>query len=308
MNPTQMKNNLVSLPCGKELEIKENVLLSDYASFRIGGMADLVLHPKSTTDLIESVKALKEAEYPFRVFGNASNLLFSDEGYRGAVIFTTAMQNCTVEEKRITADAGVSFTALAVKARNHALSGLEFAYGIPGTVGGAIYMNAGAYGGSVSDHLISSVCYDPKTNEVFEIVGTDAHAFAYRHSIYMENGCIILGGTFDLVSGDTDAIGAKMKEYMDSRRSKQPLEYPSAGSVFKRPEGYFAGKLIEDSELKGYSIGGAQVSEKHAGFIVNRGGATAEDVSNLIEHIQKEVYSRFGVHLETEIIRLKAED
>lgn len=308
MNLTQIKNILSSLPCSEDLEIKESVMLSDYASFRIGGVADLVLLPKSVQALTECAKALKEAGYPFRVFGNASNLLFSDEGYRGAVIFTTALQKCTVKDHCITADAGVSFTALAVKARNHALSGLEFAYGIPGTVGGAIYMNAGAYGGAVSDHLISSVCYDPKTGKVFEISGSEAHAFAYRHSIYMENECIILSGTFQLMPDDAATIGEKMKEYMDSRRTKQPLEFPSAGSVFKRPEGYFAGKLIEDCALKGYRIGGAQVSEKHAGFIINRGGATSEDVCNLIEHIQKEVYSRFGVRLETEIIRLKAED
>lgn len=307
MNPTQMKTILNSLPCGGELDIKENVLLSDYASFRIGGAADLLLHPKSKEALTQAVKTLKECEYPFRVFGNASNLLFSDMGYRGVVIFTTAMQDCDVVENRITAASGMSFTALAVKARNHSLSGLEFAYGIPGTVGGAIYMNAGAYGGSVSDHLVSSVCFDPKTNEIREIAAQD-HAFSYRHSVYMENGCIILGGTFLLEKGEEKAIGDKMRELMDSRRTKQPLEFPSAGSVFKRPEGHFAGKLIEDAGLKGYSVGGAQVSEKHAGFIVNRGGATASDVNRLIEHIQREVYSRFGVQLETEIIRLKAED
>ena len=291
-----------------QIDLRLDAPLSEYSSFRIGGPADLVVHPKNRAALLEIIRLFQNNECPFRVFGNASNLLFSDEGYRGAVIFTTAMQDCSVEENRIISDAGVSFTALAVKARNHALSGLEFAYGIPGTVGGANYMNAGAYGGSVSDHLISSVCFDPKSGTVFEIEGNDAHAFAYRHSVYMENGCVILGGTFSLEMGDMDAIGSKMKEHMDSRKTKQPLEFPSAGSVFKRPVGYFAGKLIEDAGLKGFFIGGAQVSEKHAGFIINRGGATASDVNRLIEHIQNEVLGRFGVKLETEIIRLGAED
>ena len=167
-------------------------------------------------------------------------------------------------------------------------------------------MNAGAYGGAVSDCLVSSVGYDPTTHSVHTFDGADAHQFAYRHSCYMENGYIILSATFALSPADASEIDTRMKVCMDSRRSKQPLEYPSAGSVFKRPEGYFAGKLIEDCGLKGFTVGGAQVSEKHAGFIVNRGGACAEDVLRLIEHIQKEVYLRFGVQMETEIIRMDA--
>ena len=305
MNPKQTIERLLPLIQDGRIDIKENAPLSEYSSFRIGGPCDLVIHPKSIAALMDTIQILKEQTYPFRVFGNASNLLFSDDGYRGAVIFTTAMQGFEVKDNVITAEAGLSFTALAAKAKNHALTGLEYAFGIPGTVGGAVYMNAGAYGGAVSDNLVKSVCYDPNTKTVLEI--TD-HAFAYRHSCYMENGYIILSATFCLDKANEEDIAAKMKEHMDSRRSKQPLEYPSAGSVFKRPEGYFTGKLIEDAGLKGFSIGGAQVSEKHAGFIINRGSASAKDVNDLIEHIQKTVFELYGVRLETEIIRLSAED
>ncbi len=304
MNLAYLKSGLQSLMTLGLISVKENTNLSEYASFRIGGPADFVVHPKNSDALIKLIKLFEQTEYPFQVFGNATNILFSDAGYRGAAIFTTDMQSYTREGNMLSADAGMSFTLLSVKARDHALSGLEFAYGIPGTVGGAIFMNAGAYGGSVADHLISSICYDPTSRSIRMINGVTDHSFGYRRSCYMENKCVILSGTFALNTGDASVIANKMKELMDSRRAKQPLEYPNAGSVFKRPDGYFAGKLIEDCGLKGYSIGGAQVSEKHAGFIVNRGGATATDVKYLIEHIRNEVQSRFSVQLETEIISL----
>lgn len=304
MNLIEIKKRLDALSKSGKLEYREKAPLCDYSSFRIGGSADFIVHPKTETAMIELIELFKTAEYPFLVFGNASNVLFDDAGYRGAAIFTTEMQGYSVDGTTLTVASGMSFTLLSAKARDHGLSGLEFAYGIPGTVGGAIYMNAGAYGGSVSDHLISSVAYDPVKREVLTLEGVQSHHFGYRHSCYMENGYIILSGTFLLEEGDKDVIGAKMKDLMDSRRTKQPLEYPSAGSVFKRPEGYFAGKLIEDAGLKGYAIGAAQVSEKHAGFIINRGGATASDVCALIEHIQNTIFTKFGVMLETEIIRL----
>lgn len=306
MNLIDIKNRLTELAVSGAIELIENALLKDYSSFRIGGPADLLIRPKTPDALMDVIRLLDDAGYPFKVFGNASNILFSDEGYRGAAIFTTEMQGYEVSGNCITAAAGMSFTLLSAKARDHGLSGLEFAYGIPGTVGGAIYMNAGAYGGTVSDHLISSLAYDPQNHNVKMINGVEKHSFDYRHSCYMENGYIILSGTFSLVNGEYEAINAKMKEHMDSRRTKQPLEYPSAGSVFKRPTGYFAGKLIEDAGLKGYLVGDAQVSEKHAGFIINRGNATAKDVCDLIEHIQKTVSRQFGVDLETEIIRLNS--
>ena len=302
MNLTYLKNALQNLIDKKLISVKENSNLSEYSSFRIGGPSDLLIHPQSIDGLLELIKQLRASNYPYAVFGNASNILFSDKGYRGAAVFTTEMQNYSVNDNSITANAGMSFTLLSVKARDHHLCGLEFAYGIPGTVGGAIYMNAGAYGGSVSDHLVSSVAYDPRNDSVYTLSGSDKHQFGYRHSCYMENNHIILSGEFSLNNGDSVEITAKMKELMNSRRTKQPLEYPSAGSVFKRPEGYFAGKLIEDAGLKGYRIGDAQVSDKHAGFIVNRGMATADDVLRLIDHIQNEVYTQFGVRLETEII------
>lgn len=303
MKLTYLKEVLGQMVQSGQITVKENEMLKEYSSFRIGGSCDLVIHPQNGKALVALVALLKECQVNYKVLGNASNVLFSDKGYRGAIIFTTAMQDFTIEDITITASAGLSFTALAVKARNEGLSGLEFAYGIPGTVGGAVYMNAGAYGGSVSDHLVSSRYYDPTENKIVCLEGNE-HNFGYRHSAYMENGGIILDATFSLIKADKEIIGEKMKELMDSRRTKQPLEYPSAGSVFKRPEGYFAGKLIEDAGLKGYTIGGAQVSEKHAGFIINRGSATAEDVENLIAHIQKTVWENFGVKLETEIIRM----
>lgn len=302
MNFTLLKNGLNDLCNLNLISVKENTLLSEYASFRIGGPCDFIIHPKSTDALIALIQLMKEAQYPYLIFGNASNILFSDEGYRGAAIFTTEMKNYTVKENTIIADAGMSFTALAVQACKFGLSGLEFAYGIPGSVGGAIYMNAGAYGGSVSDNLISSTCYNPQKDQICTVNGSDQHDFDYRHSCYMENNCIILSGSFALSKADPAETEAKMKEHMHSRRTKQPLELPSAGSVFKRPDGFFAGKLIEDAGLKGFSVGGAMVSTKHAGFIVNHAGATASDVLSLIEHIQKTVYSQFGVHLEREII------
>lgn len=281
------------------IKYAENIELSEHSSFKIGGLADLGVFPENAEDIKNAVRFARECKIKYTVIGNGSNVLFSDRGYRGAVIFTSGAKNIEINENIIKVDCGTSFTYLAIAAGKASLSGLEFAYGIPGTVGGAVYMNAGAYGGEVKDILTLSLCYDAARDEIYEI---EAHDFGYRTSIYAKNSDLtVLGATFKLAHGDLDEIKSKMDELMAKRRDKQPLEYPSAGSTFKRPEGCFAGKLIEDAGLKGYTVGGAQVSEKHAGFVINRGGATAKDITILVDHIKKTVFSQFGVMLECEI-------
>jgi UDP-N-acetylmuramate dehydrogenase len=235
------------------------------------------------------------------VIGRASNVVFSDDGFDGAVIFCGAWKELAIDGQMMTVSAGVSLASAATRAQEAGLAGLEFAHGIPATVGGAVFMNAGAYGGSIADVCVKTEYFDPVDGTCHTVCGAD-HAFAYRNSIYKKNPAYtVLSATLALTPDNDEAIAARMKEYMQRRRSTQPLEYPSAGSVFKRPEGYFAGKLIEDAGLKGTRIGGAEVSEKHAGFIVNRGGATARDVRALVELIQARVLECFGVELECEI-------
>ena len=232
-------------------------------------------------------------------------MLFAFDTFEGALIFTSGISDVSFDNNIITASCGVSLTHLADIACKKCLSGLEFAYGIPALVGGAVYMNAGAYGSCISDVLVSSIAYDfEKRRKV--VLNADAHVFDYRKSVYMSNRTLIcLGAIFELQEGDNDAIRAKMLENMRSRKDKQPLQYPSAGSYFKRPEGNFAGKLIEDCGLKGFSIGGAQVSQKHAGFIINTGGATASDILELEEKIKGKVMSEYGVMLEREVRLIK---
>lgn len=275
--------------------------LAPHTSLRIGGPADIALFPRSCETLCRVLPLLREAGVPVLVTGNASNVVFADDGYRGAVIFTGKCRKMQVREDVIFADAGISLSALASAARDEGLSGLEFAFGIPGTLGGAVYMNAGAYGGSMSDVCISSAYYDLQTGERNELHQGEQQ-FGYRTSIYQKHPeRIILGATLRLRRGDRKRITEEMRSYWDKRRASQPLELPNAGSTFKRPEGYFAGKLIEDCGLKGLTVGGAQVSEKHAGFIVNVGGATCEDVKRLIEQIKATVLQQTGVELECEI-------
>ena len=283
------------------VEWEENCPLSRHSSFRIGGAADVALFPKSSDELCKTLSFLREQEIPMLVIGNGSNVVFSDAGYRGAVVFTGKCRNIKIENDLVFADAGVLLSTLSSAARDESLSGLEFAFGIPGTLGGAIYMNAGAYGGSMSDVCISSWYYDLETGHFGESFG-DAQCFGYRKSIYQHHPeRIILSATLQLKKGDRKTISEEMRTYWDKRRTTQPLELPNAGSTFKRPEGHFAGKLIEDCGLKGFTVGGAQVSQKHAGFIVNIGGATCEDVKRLIEKIQTTVLQKTGVELECEI-------
>jgi len=288
-----------------EKEKRKFFIRADYpmkrvTSFRIGGNADLAVYPADTEAFIFGINAARYLGVPYIVIGNGSNTLASDKGFRGCVFVTTDMRKVTIDGEYLTAGCGCLLGSVGTNASTSGLSGAEFANGIPGTVGGAVYMNAGAYGGQMSDIIQSTECYDIDSGEVLTLDNT-AQNFGYRHSIFMEKNYIVLSATFKLTRGNPDEIKAKMNEYLRARRDKQPLEFPSAGSVFKRPEGHFAGKLIEDAGLKGTSVGGAMVSPKHAGFIVNTGDATASDVFALIEIIKEKVYSMFGVMLECEI-------
>ncbi len=293
---------------GRDIEIKINEPLSKHSTFRIGGDAKYALFPQTREELIFAVNTCIQKEEKYMIVGNASNLLFDDRGFDGVVIFTTKM-NCTEYIHKndgvyIKVECGKSLTELASEAgKKHSLGGLEFAYGIPGTVGGAVYMNAGAYGGQMSDVVVETEAYDVKSQSIVEIKDA-GHKFSYRHSVFAENpDFIVLSTTIKLAAGNPEEIFAKMNKNMTSRKEKQPLELPNAGSTFKRPaDNIFVGKLIEEAGLKGYSIGGAQISEKHAGFTVNKGGATSRNVLEVIEHTKSVIYDKYGVMLEQEII------
>lgn len=275
--------------------------MSDHTTMRVGGIASLVAYVTSAEQLIKAIQEAKNQQIRFAVIGNGSNVIFSDDGFDGLVVITTGMKSHSFEGNILKADCGASITRLALEAQREGLSGLEFAYGIPGTVGGGVYMNAGAYGGSLSDVVVSSICFDTK-NDTIRRIDLEEHAFSYRHSIYTQNShLVILAAMIQLERGNPEEIAAQMNQHIRSRKEKQPLEYPSAGSVFKRPLGYYAGELIENCGLKGFRIGGAEVSEKHAGFIINRGGATANDVKRLVNHIQNTVSQQYSVDLDCEI-------
>lgn len=295
---------LEKMQANGKLEYQIDSPLAPHSSFRIGGNADLLVFPYTRESLIELLAQVDRLNIRRDVFGNGSNVLFADEGYRGVVIITTKMNQIHREGNILWADAGASFTGLAVRAQKEGLSGLEFAYGIPGSVGGSIFMNAGAYDGEIAQICTQTILLD---GEVRSVVG-DAQGFGYRTSAFQHMGdAVILAGKFELTPGDPDVIKAKMADLMERRRDKQPLEYPSAGSTFKRAPGHFTAKLIDDAGLKGFSVGGAQVSEKHAGFVINRGGATAADVLKLIEIIQKRILEETGVAIECEVRIIKAE-
>jgi len=283
--------------------IKENVLLKDMTTFRVGGKADLFVEPKNRAELIEVLKAVKAENVPYFVIGNGSNLLVSDEGYEGVVIRLAGdFLEVKGDGERIIAGAGAMVSRICSFARDEELTGLEFAYGIPGTVGGAMVMNAGAYDGEMA-FVVESVDLLTPECEVITLSNADMK-FSYRHSILKEKEMIVLGTTFKLSKGNKADIEGKMQDFMGRRRSKQPLEFPSAGSTFKRPEGHFAGKLIEDAGLKGYRVGGACVSEKHCGFVVNDQGGTASDINELMNRVAARVYETSGVTLEPEVIKI----
>ncbi|MDE5782652.1 MAG: UDP-N-acetylmuramate dehydrogenase [Lachnospiraceae bacterium] len=279
--------------------VRQNEDMSLHTTFRAGGRAALFLtpEPQNISELVLYLKG-KDAEY--YVIGNGSNLLVKDSGYEGAVIcIGNRFEECSIEGTTITAGAGAKLSKIAALACHEGLKGFEFASGIPGTLGGAVTMNAGAYGGEMSQVLKSVKVLDENGNILN--LKNDELNLGYRHSIVMDKGYVVLEGIINLKTGQSDEIRKVMDELALKRREKQPLEYPSAGSTFKRPEGYFAGKLIMDAGLAGKSIGGAQVSEKHCGFVINKGGATASDILSLMDYVEETVYNMYGVRLEPEV-------
>ena len=275
--------------------------MREHTTFKIGGPAELFIVASNEEDAAMAIRTCREAEIPLRTLGNGSNLLVPDEGLRGAVLWTGEAFGgvSLLEGNRIVCGSGVSLMSVCRFALQHSLSGLEFAFGIPGSAGGAAYMNAGAYGGEMKDVLVSCRHLDEQ-GHAGEFSGEDLK-LSYRASVYTGGAFLITQLTLSLKTGDQAEIKDKMDDFLNRRKTKQPLEYPSAGSIFKRPEGYFAGTLIEQCGLKGRRIGGAMVSEKHAGFIVNAGGATCSDVLRLIELIQQEVLRKTGVSLQCEV-------
>ena len=292
----QIKEELLQTGC----PFLEEEPLSAHTSFKIGGPAPLFLQPDSVPKLKSALSVLQKYQTPYFLLGNGSNVLAADEGIDCPVInlagdFLAIRQ----EGENLIAGAGALYIAVCRRAMEAGLDGLQFAYGIPGSVGGAVYMNAGAYGGETADALLQVTFLDE--NGDFRTEKKENLALSYRHSLFCEKNWIITEAVFRLRAGDRSEIKRQMEDILARRKAKQPLEYPSAGSTFKRPEGHFAGALIEQAGLKGVSVGGAQVSEKHAGFVINRGGATAKDVRALIERIQKQVLETSGVRLEPEI-------
>lgn len=279
--------------------LTENEALCHHTSFKIGGPADIYLTPDTPELLQEMISVIQANNLKYMVIGGGNNLLFSDQGFRGVIVSTSKLDKIVRIENKLTVWCGTSLRDLTNYCLENSLSGLEFASGIPGSVGGAVFMNAGAYGGEMKD-VITSVDYLNHENEL-KNHGLSGHNFTYRSSIYQQRHYLILQAEYQLTPKNKDEIQAEMQDLQHRRESKQPLEYPSAGSVFRRPEGFFVGKLIDDSGLKGYSIGGAQISEKHSGFIINTGDATAQNVVDLINHIKMIVKDKFGVDLHTEI-------
>ena len=280
---------------------ERDFVLKPLTTMDIGGKCGLFIEPNTEECLRETLNACRSEKLPYFLLGKGSNLLINRFG--GVIIkIGGAFGGFEFDGERVTAGAGGSLTALCTAAANEGLSGMESLYGIPGSVGGALYMNAGAYGSEMKDIVRSARCIN-ESGEIIEI-SAENMGLSYRHSVFSENHYCILSVTMQLKRGNTDEIKAKMSEVMGKRRDKQPLEYPSCGSTFKRPDGYFAAALIEECGLKGYSIGGAQVSEKHSGFVINKGGAAFEDVMALVEHIKKTVRDQKGVELECEMIIL----
>ena len=282
-------------------DVLENESLTKHATFRIGGVCDYFIYPESILCLMRILRLLQERHIPYAIFGKGGNLLCSDEPYHGAVIcLDRYLNNFYFEEDgTLIAEAGCSIILLAQEAMRRSLSGLEFASGIPGTLGGAMYMNAGAYGGELKQ-VVESVTILTMGGEEKTLSGEEC-AFGYRTSVYQKLPCVIVKAVLQLHPGDPEKIGQTMRTLMEKRRASQPLELPSAGSTFKRPTGYFAGPLIEQAGLKGCGVGGAEVSKKHAGFVVNTGGASADDVEKTIAMVQSRVWEASGVQLEPEV-------
>lgn len=292
-----MKNDLQTI--FPEIAILANEPLMNYTFTKTGGPADFLAFPKTADEVRDLVLYCKEQNLPWLILGNASNLIVKDGGIRGLVIMLSDMTDITVEDDLLTAEAGAKLIDATYVALDHSLAGFEFACGIPGSVGGAVFMNAGAYDGEVQ--TIFESCDVLLADGSVRTYTKDEMDFAYRHTAIQELQAIILRARFRLVKGDYDQIKTRMTELTELRQLKQPLEYPSCGSVFKRPVGHYTGKLIQDAGLQGMKWGGAQISEKHAGFIVNVDNATATDYLELIAYIQKTILEKFGVTLETEV-------
>lgn len=285
---------------GEQVEILVAEPMKNHTTFRIGGPADALALPKKPEEVAEVVRFCHEHAQSYYVLGNGSNLLVSDEGYRGLVLqLYRNFNDIQVNGETITVQSGAMLAAVARTAYQTGLTGLEFASGIPGTIGGAVVMNAGAYGGEMKN-VLKEVTVLTKEGEVL-VIPAKALELGYRTSVIPKNGWIVLGAVLQLKKGDQEQILARMEELKEQRITKQPLDLPSAGSTFKRPEGYFAGKLIMDAGLRGFTVGGAQVSEKHCGFVVNRGNATAADVWKLICEVKRRVKEMTGVELEPEV-------
>lgn len=286
---------------------KDSILIDEpmsrHTTFRVGGPADFFVTPKAKEEVRDVIRICKEAGMPYYIIGNGSNLLVSDAGYRGVIVqIYKEMNEVKVEGDLVKPQAGALLSGIAAKALGAELSGFEFASGIPGTIGGACVMNAGAYGGEMKD-VLESVTVLTGEGKIIEL-GRNELELGYRTSVIAKKGYIVLGAVLKLERGDGEKIKTYMDELKEKRVTKQPLEYPSAGSTFKRPEGYFAGKLIEDAGLRGFQVGGAQVSEKHCGFVINRNHATAADIMELMRQVQIRVKENSGVDLEPEVKRL----
>ena len=289
----QIKTACPSLP------LRERVPLSAYTTLRVGGEAAFFAEPKTEEDIVTLLQSAKAADIPVLVLGNGSNTLVRDGGFPGIVLHLGRdFGEISCDGNVLTAQAGALLSTLAKTACDNGLTGLEFAHGIPGSVGGGVYMNAGAYGGELAQAVQSVRVWD---GERIRDVGRDEMDFSYRHSAAMAHDWLILSAVFALTPGNREEVESVMRDLNARRREKQPLEYPSAGSFFKRPAGHFAGQLIEQSGLKGLTVGGAQVSEKHAGFLINRGGATAGDFLSIMEQVQQTVKRDSGVQLENEV-------
>ena len=294
-------NELSGIITDEQIKLEEP--MKNHTTFRIGGPAEIFVTPGSIGEVRDIIAVCRKQAVPYYVMGNGSNLLVSDRGYEGVIIqIFKEMNEIRIEGDTVAAQAGALLSAIANRALEEGLAGFEFASGIPGTLGGACIMNAGAYGGEMKDVVREVTLLTPE-GEIRDVPGEQME-FGYRTSMAARTGAVILAARIRLRRGDQEAIRARMEELREKRVSKQPLEYPSAGSTFKRPEGYFAGKLIQDAGLRGFTVGKAQVSEKHCGFVVNKGQATAADVTELMRRVSDKVEEQFGVRLEPEVKRL----
>lgn len=280
-------------------DLKENVDLKKYNTFRVGGIASILLEPKNVDMFIDMINICKLNKYNFKIIGNGSNILFQDKVYEEIIITTKKMKSLSIDNNIVTCDCGISIPALSFALYKNSLSGFEKLCGIPGTIGGAIVMNAGAYGREIKDVLKEITVYDKEGN-VFN-VNADALDLSYRHSNIRDNEYIVLSSVFNVTEGNQEEIKILMDECKSKRIKSQPLEFPNAGSIFKKEGDVFAGRIIDECNLKGFKIGGAMVSEKHANFIVNSQNATCKDVLNLIKYVQNTVFNKFGINLNTEV-------